>query len=232
MKHVRLELNAGGREAEIHPMYDLLANAAFVDQAKTTHWNHSGDNLGIMHYVHGDAERFAGRLADIDDVKRYEITDVTANTFYAYLMCDLTGPARRMFGALTQGRLVVHHPIEWTKDGSSFVSVVGTSAEIQAAVEDIPEPVSVTIHQIGGIEQTTDAVKGILSDRQREAVKRALAVGYYATPREATLEDVAETMGCARSTAAEHLRKSEAKVLNALFDAQVPPDSEERPNIT
>lgn len=220
MKHVRLELDACGRESEIHPMYDLIANAEFVDRAKTTHWNYSSDNLGIMHYVSGDSERFAERLDAIDDVKRYDLTDVNETTFYAYLMCDLTGPARRMFGALTQGRLVVHHPIEWTEDGSSFISVVGTSAEIQAAVEDVPDPVSVTVHRIGGIEQTTDAVEGVLSDRQRVAVKHALAIGYYEIPREATLEDVAEEMGCARSTAAEHLRKVEAKVLTAVFDTQ------------
>lgn len=220
MKHVRLELNAGGRESEIHPMYDLLANAEFVERAKTTHWNYSSDNLGIMHYVSGDGERFAERLEEIDDVQRYDLTDVNETTFYAYLMCDLTGPARRMFDALTQGQLIVHHPIEWTEDGSSFVSVVGTSAEIQAAVEDVPDPVSVTIHRIGGIEQTTDAVEGALSNRQRVAVENALAIGYYEIPREATLEDVAEEMGCARSTAAEHLRKVEAKILTAVFETQ------------
>lgn len=220
MKHVRLELNAGGREREIHPMYDLLANAEFVKRAKTTHWNYSSDNLGIMHYVSGDGERFAERLDEIDDVLDYEMTDVNETTFYAYLICDLTGPARRLFSALTQGQLIVHHPIEWTEDGSSFVSVVGTSAEIQAAVEEVPDPVSVTIHRIGGIEQTTNAVEGSLSTRQRAAVESALALGYYEIPREATLEDVAEEMGCARSTAAEHLRKVEANVLTTVFDSQ------------
>lgn len=220
MKHVRLELDAGGREGEIHPMYDLLANAEFVERAKTTHWNYASDTLGIMHYVHGDAERFAARLNGIEDVNQYDLTEVTDSTFYAYLMCDIDGPARRMFGALTQGRLVVHHPIEWTEDGSSFVSVVGTPAEIQAAAEDVPDPVSVTVHQIGGIEGTTEAVEGVLTDRQRLAVERALALGYYAIPREASLEDIAEELGCARSTAAEHLRKSEAKVLGAVFDTR------------
>ena len=125
MRHVRLDLDAGGREDEIHPMYDLLANAGFVERAKTTHWNHSGDALGIMHYVHGDAERFTARLTELDDVKRYDLIEVTDDAFYAYPMCDLDGAARRMFGALTQGRLVVHHPIPWSEDGSAFVSVVG-----------------------------------------------------------------------------------------------------------
>lgn len=217
VKHVRLELDAGGREAEIHPMYDLLANAAFVDGAKTTHWNVSGDHLGIMHYVHGDADRFRSRLDAIDDVEQYDLTRVDDGTFYAYLMCNLDGPAVQVFDALTRGRLVVNHPIEWTEDGSSLVSVVGTSAEIQAAIEDIPDPVSVTVHRIGGIEQAAEAAAGLLSDRQRAAVESALAQGYYAIPREASLADVADEMGCAESTAAEHLRKAEAAVLRSVF---------------
>lgn len=221
MKHVHLELDAGGREREIHSMYDLLANAAFVTRAETTHWNYSDDDLGIMHYIHGDAERFASRLEQIDDVERYDLTGVSDETFYAYLLCDLNGPARRVFGALTQGRLVVNHPIEWTENGSSLVSLVGTSDEIQAAIEDIPDPISVTMHQIGGLQQATEAVEGLLSDRQRAAVKTALSLGYYERPRDATLEDIAEQMGCAPSTAAEHVRKSESKVLNAVFETQI-----------
>lgn len=219
MKHIQLELNAGGREQEIHQMYDLLANSTFVTRAETTHWNYSDDGLGIMHYVHGDAERFAGRLEQIDDVKQYDLTEISDQAFYAYLQCDLHDPASRVFSALTQGRLVVNHPIEWTENGSSLVSLVGTSDEIQAAIEDIPDPISVTMNRIGGLQQATEAVEGLLSDRQREAIETALSLGYYERPRDAKLEDVAERMGCARSTAAEHLRKSESKILNAVFDS-------------
>ncbi|MFB6270101.1 MAG: helix-turn-helix domain-containing protein, partial [Halobacterium sp.] len=204
---------------EIHAMYDALANAPFVERAETTHWNYSGGDLGIMHYVHGDSDRFAARLADIEDVERYDVTDVGDDSFYAYLLCDVDGPARQVFGALTQGRLVVNHPIEWTESGTVLVSVVGPAAEVQAAVEDIPDPVEVSVREIGGVGQTADAVGGVLSERQREAVEAALALDYYAIPRGATLEDVADEIGCARSTAAEHLRKSEEKVFDALYDS-------------
>lgn len=49
MKHVRLELTADGSESEIHPMYDLLANASFVDRVKTTHTvRRYGDMLTVL----------------------------------------------------------------------------------------------------------------------------------------------------------------------------------------
>jgi iron-sulfur cluster repair di-iron protein len=80
---------AGGRESEIHPMYDLLANAAFVDRVKTTHWNVSGEELGIMHFVYGERAPFEAALEDIDSVLEYELTQVDEDSFYAYLRSEL-----------------------------------------------------------------------------------------------------------------------------------------------
>lgn len=63
---------------------------------------------------------------------------------------------------------------------------------------------------------STPEVSGAtLSDRQREAVEAGLALGYYEVPREASHEDVAEAIDCAPSTAAEHRRKAEAKLLRS-----------------
>jgi predicted DNA binding protein len=56
-----------------------------------------------------------------------------------------------------------------------------------------------------------------LTDRQREAVRAAVEAGYYAVPREASLADVAEAIGCAESTASEHLRRAEAAVMRRLW---------------
>lgn len=217
VKHVRLSMSANGREAEVHPMYDLMANAPFVDGAKTTHWNYSGDELGIMHYVEGDVGPFRDALDAMAAVHDYGLTTVDDGSFYAYLVCGTTERVRQLFGSLTRGSLVVHHPIRWTADGRSSVPVVGTAEEIQTAIDGIPEPVEVEVREIGGLANAAEAVEGLLSDRQREAVERALSMGYYEIPREATLEDVAAALDCGRSTAAEHLRKSEATLLHSIF---------------
>jgi predicted DNA binding protein len=57
----------------------------------------------------------------------------------------------------------------------------------------------------------------VLSDRQREAVRAALDIGYYDQPRGATHEDVAAALDCAPSTASEHLRKAEAELVRAAM---------------
>lgn len=219
MKHVRLELSAGGREGEIHPMYDLLANGDCVTRVKTTHWNVTGDELGIMHFVHGDMEAFETELQAIDSVLEYELTRVDEESFYAYLRSVPTEAASELFGTLTQGRLIVIHPVEWHEDGTQSISVVGSSAEIQNVVDGVPAPVECRVREIGGLERAAEAVKSQLSDRQLEAVESAIELGYYDIPREASVEDVAEDIGCARSTAAEHLRKTESKILHSVLRA-------------
>lgn len=56
-----------------------------------------------------------------------------------------------------------------------------------------------------------------LSERQSEAVTVALDLGYYETPREATVAEVAERLDCAPGTAAEHLRKAEAALVRRVI---------------
>jgi predicted DNA binding protein len=55
-----------------------------------------------------------------------------------------------------------------------------------------------------------------LTDRQREALAVAVEGGYYEQPREIGTTEVAERMGVGRRTAAEHLRKAERRVLQAV----------------
>ncbi|MBX0287507.1 helix-turn-helix domain-containing protein [Halomicroarcula sp. F28] len=57
----------------------------------------------------------------------------------------------------------------------------------------------------------------LLSDRQQEAIQTALELGYYEIPRAVSHEDVADHIGCAPSTAAEHLRKAESTLLGSLL---------------
>jgi predicted DNA binding protein len=52
-----------------------------------------------------------------------------------------------------------------------------------------------------------------LTDKQAAALSAAIEIGYFDTPRRASAEDLAERLGVSPSTAVEHLRKAEKKVL-------------------
>ena len=57
-----------------------------------------------------------------------------------------------------------------------------------------------------------------LSDRQFEATAVAVELGYYETPREATVANVADRIDCAPGTAAEHLRKAEGTLVHRAVE--------------
>lgn len=53
----------------------------------------------------------------------------------------------------------------------------------------------------------------VLSDRQHETLETAIEMGYFEWPRRADIETVADTLGVTHSTALEHLRKAQQKLL-------------------
>jgi predicted DNA binding protein len=55
-----------------------------------------------------------------------------------------------------------------------------------------------------------------LTPRQRDALATAIALGYYGTDRETTVEEIAAEMGIAPTTAWEHLARAEAKVMSEI----------------
>lgn len=60
-----------------------------------------------------------------------------------------------------------------------------------------------------------------LTDRQLEAIKLAVSMGYFQEGREANIADMATRMGCSRSTAHEHLQKGLQRLLTAAFEGSV-----------
>lgn len=218
MKHVRLRVTANGREAEIHPMYDLWANAPFVERATALQWNPTDEALGMLHYARGDADAFEAAVADVPEVLGYELERAGEDAFYVYIRDATTHSLRDLFGSLTAGGVVIVPPIVYHEDGSVSLSLFGPDTDVQTAVDGIPPPVDVTVEAVSGLGATRPAVETRLTDRQREAVETALDLGYYDVPRTATHEDVADALDCAPSTAAEHLRKTESTVLRSLFD--------------
>jgi hypothetical protein len=217
MKHLRARITAGGREDEIHPMYGVMTGAPFVERATALQWNYTGEALGILHYVVGDPNALEAAMREIPEVVGYDIERVDEQSCYVYVRDATTDSLRELFGPIASGGLVIVPPIEYDPDGTVVFSIFGPDTEIQAAMEAVPDLIDVSVEAVGGLAHTVAAVEAQLTERQREAVETAIALGYYDVPRTASQEDVATELDCAPSTAAEHLRKTESRVLRALF---------------
>jgi len=217
MRHARIRVTAHGQESAIHPVYDIWANAPFVERSRALQWNQTEDVLGILHYAEGDPDAFEAAIADIPEVLEYDIERAGERSFYVYFR-DLTTPSlQEMFGSLTEGALVIVPPVVYHDDGWVTIQLFGPETRLQDAIDRIPDPVEVQVEAVGGLSAVDPTGEIRLTDRQREAVVAGLDLGYYDVPRTATHEDVADALGCAPSTAAEHLRKAETTVLRTVF---------------
>lgn len=215
VKHLRLTITPGKRT--IHPMYDLVSGSEYVTSAKLVHWNlRNVGHPALLFVITGNRERFEANLADLSHVRAYDLAPIDDDRFYVHFQPEPTDVIRGLFATLASRSIIVIPPITY-RNGSAVVGVVGSPTDLQKTLEDMPEGIRISVDAIGSYRSERDEPAATLSDRQREAVLAGLELGYYDTPRQATHEDVAEAMGCAPSTASEHLQKAEAKLIRAAM---------------
>lgn len=218
MKRVRITLRPHGAYAP--PIYEHLAGGAtYLERAQIVNWNVSTPPTAFLFRLEGEYRRFERVLDESAMVSDHEILPVTDRKCYCFFEGAVSPAARSLFENFTRGSLMTVPPIECNEDGSNTYTIIGTEADIQTAVDGVPDGVDVTVETVGGKRVAADSVVGQLSARQREAVETALALGYYDVPRDGTTEDVADELGCATATAAEHLQKAESTVMASLFDS-------------
>lgn len=93
--------------------------------------------------------------------------------------------------------------VEWTLTGSRdrLSALVDRLNDVDAAPT------------VNSIERAVDT-EDLLTDKQRETLETGVETGYYATPRETTLTELAEEMGVAKSTLSETLHRAEGTVIS------------------
>lgn len=220
MKRVRITIDP--TDLELRPLYHSLTDGERIERTHIVNWNVSDPPTGFLFRIRGAYETLEADLEGSPHVEDYEILPLTDRECYCFVKGEATPGSRALFENFTRGSLLTVPPVSLNRDGTSTFTLVGTQDDIQTAVDGIPEPVGVTVEEVGGERVATDSVVGALSPRQREAVEAALAIGYYTVPRGATIEDVADELDCATATAAEHLRKAESKVISSLFGPVTP----------
>ena len=216
MKRVRITIHP--QDLDNPSLYRVLTDAEYVSEVRTVNWNNRTPPAAFLLWIRGDYRRLEGVLARDDEVLAYELLPVTATECYCFLEGEGPADSRALWENFTRGSLMTVPPVEWNDDGSSTFTLVGTESDIQAAVEGVPEGVRVDVERVGGRKVDTDAALGRLTARQREAMRAAFEAGYYDVPRGATTAAVASELGCAESTAAEHLRRAESNVVSSLFE--------------
>lgn len=215
----RVRITIAPPDEALPPIYERMTRGAdALSAVRIVNWNVSEPPTAFLLWFRGDYASFETALESDDAVEEYALLPQTDDEAYCFLSGEVGAASRALFENFTRGSLLTVPPVLCHDDGSSTFTLVGSDADIQAAIDGVPAGVDVTVRQVGGERVTPDSALGRLSARQREAVEAALALGYYAVPREVTTEAVGDELGCSTATAAEHLRKAESKLVRVLLD--------------
>lgn len=109
-------------------------------------------------------------------------------------------------------------PIEMPLDieaGVAQVEVTGEHGRVAALGRQLDE--LGLEFDVESVRQRIDS-RRLLTDRQREILFAAVDLGYYDVPRGATLTDVADHVGIAKSTCSELLQRVERAVIHEFVD--------------
>lgn len=219
MRYLQLEIRfpAGTR----HPMHQFLVEQESIRRAYLRHWNFSNpEYVTSLFHIVGDIEEgrdeYLAALESVSTIEEYETTPVDERSFYVYVREAADEHARRFRELLVDTDLLVVPPIEYGNDGEMVFEVAGESEELQSIVTGLPEQLSISVNRLGEYDAYRESQVTALTDRQKEVLKVARELGYYEVPRQTSVREIADELDCSKSTAANHLRKVEARLV-ALY---------------
>lgn len=197
--------------------FDLLANTPEITAARVLDVNTTLDGVdNYLFEITGDGDVFAERAPAVAGVESVRTADTDGDRTYALVVVRSLEVALydSILRASSRLDLIIRTPIVY-RDGKMYGSGVGDPEQIQGALDELPEEMSVRIDEIRTFRGGDPTRR--LTERQREALAAALELGYYEQPRRATHADVAAAIGCSPSTASGHLQKAEARLVRAAM---------------
>jgi predicted DNA binding protein len=207
----------------IHPVHAALSEEDAPSRDLLWQWNRSADGGEgedtFLFAVEGETAAYEAALEATPLVADYELAGGETGRQYLYVRQASRDVDDDLLAAVSGSGVVVVPPVVFHADGTATLTVVGESSALQAAVESVPSVVDVGVERVGQYAGHPGRFDPGLTDRQRDAAAAGVRTGYYATPRRASVEDVADELDCATGTAAEHLRKAQSKVMRALVAA-------------
>lgn len=118
----------------------------------------------------------------------------------------------------------IEFPVE-IADGRATVDVTGSHERLSELASQLRNfDLDFNIEYIQERLHTTQ----LLSETQQELVLKAVELGYYDTPRDCSLTDVAEAAGIAKSTCSETLHRAEETMIKHFIDDIPTPIESER----
>jgi len=214
MKYLKLSLRPTGRA--VHPVDEFIRSHDSVTREAILHVDSRPDTMTVLYHLAGDREAFVESLEANDDVEDHEVVAVDDGGFHVFIHAATDGGSQ-LLDIAHRHALIIDTPLEFGPNGL-VVTLVGTHENLRAALNEMPDDITVTVENAGPYAPEGRDALSPLTDRQLEVFRTAVDEGYYDVPRRATHQDIAENLGCAPSTVDEHLRKAESRVVSAIVE--------------
>jgi len=216
-----LEVSLERLPDERHPIHQFLIENEGYDALRLLYYHqYAADEHAVLFHVDGPHSAYEEVLQDIPSILEFEFAPCRGDTFYLYIQESLTKPGRIFIDAVFQPGLIAVPPTEFRSDGTIRMTTIGPSDAVQATVENVSDHMTVDILSIGEFRADRIDSRAALTQRQFEAVSAAVECGYYRTPREGSLEDIATRLECSTGTAGELLRRAERTVMTRLVECR------------
>lgn len=213
------------------------ASAATHARIECTPPQARADGNDLLHFAAPANDALAATL-DADDRIRYlhrarggrdghVASGGTSRTGAADSASDATG--RDDYRCLSKQPCVVHdltnaglvvESITYEDGAERYVGAVVGYDVLQGVLEAAGDTVGVTLERVyplGPEEGETPAGRWDVTPRQEAAIRTALAMGYFAVPRESTASEVAAELGIGKSAFLERLRRGQAGLFRQVF---------------
>jgi DNA-binding CsgD family transcriptional regulator len=218
MKYLDMRLSLPDRM--LHPMQAFIREEDAVRYEEMLAWRVRPDKdiEYALYYVEADLERYREAVHGIETVTDCRITPIDDASAHVWV-CEETRPETRAWrDAFADRQLIVLPPIRFDNAADMAITIVGDGSDINETVGTVPPEVDITVNEIGAYDRRGGTLVGTLTDRQLTAVSTALQLGYYEIPRNGTLAEIADELGCTESTASVLLRRAERGILTKLLD--------------
>lgn len=219
MRYAELVLRPPGG---FHPADRTIAETGGIERVAISQFSRLEDGSVVLLYqLRGDPGPVESVLDADDDVLTYGLSQADTEV-HAFVHLTPNGTVDVLTGLPQQYPLVVTLPVECLPDGGLRAGVVGDRETFAAALEAVPDAVTVELATIRPYDPRAGRPVASLTARQQEVLDAAVAAGYYDVSRNVTYADIAAQLDIAPVTVGEHLRKIEARVLTRVAG---PPDS-------
>jgi len=166
--------------------------------------------FGLVELIASDPRPVLTDMEAHDAITRIEL--LQAGEDRAMIQFETTQPLL-LFSA-RESRMPIELPIE-IEDGTTTLELTASRDRLSELARQF---------DAFGLEYSVEYVsprvesERLLTDRQRELIATAIEMGYYDTPREASMTELAEALDIAKSTCSETLHRAEEKIIKQFAD--------------